>query len=247
MCRLFFAFQTNHAKKKLHVFLKQTHRRNKNTPGLDTTHDDITVKDGFGIAYMGPRNKKWHVYKKPTTYNKDDHLATKIDTIPDHFILGHLRGITVHGPNDLRKVNTHPFQYENNVFLHNGYIRHFRDHMDQLYAFILPKYLPHILGETDSELLFFMYLSAIDKTCGHDPVVAMRALMKYIDDLDVFFIGNMIFSNDRFSIITRYVNDPNDEPPALYMDTSDGGVLITSEPVTKNYQLLPRNEILFIE
>ena len=251
MCRIFFAYRTKNTKKKLHKFLEQTYRQKKHTPGINSKHDNIPVRDGFGLASLGPKSHKWSVYKQPTTYDKDTHLEDKIKRMPRFFVLGHLRGIIHHESDDLRQENTHPFQYKNTVFLHNGYIKRFRDHMPILLAFIEPVFLPDILGKTDSEIIFYMYLSELERTKKYNTgsahyIQAMRVLIKYINNMSVEFVGNFVFSNETVSVITRYMNK-SDEPPSLYFDTSDGGLLITSEPVTDEFQAVPRNTMIFMD
>jgi predicted glutamine amidotransferase len=250
MCRLFFSYKTKNAKKKLHEFLKQTHHRKKYTPGIKSTHDDIPVKDGFGIAYFVSSRKRWSIYKQPTTYDNDPSLERKITTMSSNFIIGHLRGIIIRGDSDLCQENTHPFQYKNAIFVHNGYIRRFRDHMTKLHEFIEPHFLPYIIGKTDSEIIFYMYLSEVERIGAKNSdnaVMAMRSVLKYINNLSEDFVGNFVFSNTKYSIVTRYINIDKDEPPSLYFDTSDGGLLITSEPITENFQVIPKNTIMYMD
>ena len=72
-----------------------------------------------------------------------------------------------------------------------------------------------------------------------------KSWLEFIQLLDIFYnkhkitiSANIVFSNDKIIIICRYINN-NEEPPSLYIDTNTK--IISSEPVTDTYELIPKN------
>jgi glutamine amidotransferase len=61
--------------------------------------------------------------------------------------------------------NCHPFQYGRWVFAHNGDVRDFDQHRATLLDLVSPRLRRFVLGETDSEVLFFMFLTQLSKLC----------------------------------------------------------------------------------
>ncbi len=61
-------------------------------------------------------------------------------------------------------INTHPFQYGQWVFVHNGNIKDFKEVREALVGKIPPVLRRFILGDTDSEVLFYLLLG---KMAGH--------------------------------------------------------------------------------
>ena len=60
-------------------------------------------------------------------------------------------------------MNTHPFQFGHWVFAHNGNIENFDSIRHKLLDYISDSFVPYILGSTDSELIFFIILSELEK------------------------------------------------------------------------------------
>jgi len=103
-------------------------------------------------------------------------------------VLAHLRKATQGG---LSIINTHPFQYGPWVFVHNGNIARFAEIKGQL-ADRIPKVLRRfILGDTDSEVLFYLLLGNMARRCdlarpGYplaDVVAAIRETVAEIVEL----------------------------------------------------------------
>ena len=158
MCRLLFSFRNTSIKPLLADFLTQSTNTEKNTPKLHNHRDYTMHQDGFGIAWKTETAKDWAVYKQPHVYTKDPDLDAVIEDIPNHLVIAHIRKQT-HG--DVSMENTHPFHYQNQVFVQNGSILDFETHTILLQSYICHSFIHHIKGQTDSECLFFMLLSVI--------------------------------------------------------------------------------------
>jgi predicted glutamine amidotransferase len=156
MCRLFFSFRNNSVKSLLKEFLAQSNHKSKNTPSINNDRDHNTHTDGFGIAWKPSGATDWTVYKQPKLYTEDTNLDRTLDKIPNNLVIAHIRKKT---QGDTSMENTHPFHYDGQVFVQNGSISDFEKHFVQLRSYILTSLLSKIQGQTDTECLFFMFLS----------------------------------------------------------------------------------------
>jgi glutamine amidotransferase len=116
--------------------------------------------DGWGVAYYNCGAP--HVIKSVATA-LDDALFRRVSGIvTSETVLAHLRKATQGG---LSIINTHPFQYGPWVFVHNGNVGKFAEIKAELIERI-PKVLRRfILGDTDSEVLFYLLLGNMAKRC----------------------------------------------------------------------------------
>jgi len=109
--------------------------------------------DGWGVAYYVARAP--HVIKSADGAVNDQLFKHVSGIVSSETVLAHVRRAT-HG--ELSIINSHPFQYGNWVFAHNGNIPDFSEHREQLAAQISPIMRRFILGSTDSEVLFYLLL-----------------------------------------------------------------------------------------
>lgn len=83
-------------------------------------------------------------------------LAEAAEDIRTDVLIGHVRHATV---GTLRTENTHPFRYRMWLFAHTGTIGGYERLRERLLE-AQPEFLRrNVLGETDSELLFYLFLS----------------------------------------------------------------------------------------
>ncbi len=147
MCRL-FGFKS--------VIHSQVHR------SLVSADNALAIQsqkhpDGWGLAYYIDSSP--HVVKSPLTA-KDDTVFKKVSGIvSSQTVMAHIRKAT-QGPTS--QLNTHPFQYGRWVFAHNGNIEDFEGKRKTLYNQIDQRFKRYVLGETDSELLFYFLLSELE-------------------------------------------------------------------------------------
>lgn len=241
MCRLFLSINSHYQiKDKIYKFLNQSIHEKKNTPLLNNHRDYDNHKDGFGFAWL--KNNNFEIYKNTCIYTEDKILNDIIDFMPKDIIIGHIRRksfpITSY-------YNTHPFKYKNNIFCHNGSIKDFHIYKNLLLKFISWKYLKYIKGETDSEILFYLYLSLLDNQEINKYEKAMNELFELFIYLNIELAANFIFANKDVIIVTRYIINSN-QAPSLYIDTSNG-IVISSEPITDNWKLINENTILIFK
>lgn len=121
-------------------------------------------RDGWGVAYY--ISNAPHVIKSEKTAI-DDRLFQKVSgLVSSQTVVAHIRKAT-QGNNNI--LNTHPFQYGPWIFVHNGHIKDFDKHREKLTELVDPELKTFILGDTDSEIIFYLILSEIKKRIGLDP------------------------------------------------------------------------------
>lgn len=256
MCRIFFIMNTKNKKEKIMNFLSQSTHKVKNTPGVDNSYENSRHLDGFGFSWIS--GKQWKTYKSPVLHVNDAHFEKQVPSIvKSHIIIGHIRN-KIYG--NASKENTHPFFFKNQVFFHNGFVKDFMKHKSAIMGKINKKYHSHIKGETDSECLFYLFLtikdmvyspSMVDQSMVEQSMVDVSKLFfQTLKDMKLTCLVNIVFADEKYVVISRYsiLQKPTnkDSNLSLYYDNTDG-IVISSEPITDNYKLFPENSILIME
>ncbi len=175
MCRL-FTFRS--------VIRSRVHRslvEAENALGTQSTRHP----DGWGVAYY--IDGAPHLTRSPATAVAD-HLFHRLSgVVSSETVVAHVRKAT-QGDNSV--LNCHPFQFGRWIFAHNGDIPNFFDIREQLVSQISENLRPFVLGETDSEVLFFLLLSelgmCVTKGCdvdAHDVMAAIRRVVAKVGAL----------------------------------------------------------------
>ena len=114
--------------------------------------------DGWGVAYYVANYP--HLIKS-ASQAMDDHLFKHVSGIvSSETVIAHVRAAT-HGV--LSLVNSHPFQFGRWIFAHNGNIPDFENVRENLIAQIPPVKRRFILGNTDSEVFFYLLLDNMER------------------------------------------------------------------------------------
>ena len=148
MCRL-FGFRS--------VIQSQVHR------SLVDADNAIAVQsakhpDGWGVAYY--IDDAPHVTRSASGAVDDAIFRRVSGVVSSETVVAHIRKAT-QGHNNV--LNSHPFQYGRWVFAHNGDIPNFAACRDKLDSAIAPRLRRFILGDTDSERIFFLFLTELSK------------------------------------------------------------------------------------
>jgi glutamine amidotransferase len=114
--------------------------------------------DGWGVAYYVDGAP--HVTRSPGHALSDALFHRVSGVVSSETVLAHVRKATQGAETVL---NCHPFQYGRWVFAHNGDVPRFGAVWRPILLREVSEHLrPFILGETDSEVLFFMFLTRLE-------------------------------------------------------------------------------------
>ncbi len=148
MCRL-FGFRS--------VINSQVHRSllsAENALGVQSERHP----DGWGVAYyIGDAP---HLIKSADTA-LSDHIFQRVSgVVSSETVVAHIRKAT---QGTLSPLNSHPFQHGRWIFAHNGNLQGFAEHRPELMTRVLPRFRRFVLGDTDSELLFYLMLTHMER------------------------------------------------------------------------------------
>lgn len=113
---------------------------------------------GWGVAYYvcgAP-----HLIRSCETALGDALFHRVSGVVASETVVAHVRKAT-QGKKSV--LNCHPFQHGRWVFAHNGDVENFDEIREDLKQRVYPKYRRYILGDTDSELIFALFLSRLSE------------------------------------------------------------------------------------
>ncbi len=125
---------------------------------------------GWGVGFI--QGGEVLLKRRPLDDRQTLNVADMIEDVRSDILIAHIRHATV---GSLRTENTHPFRYRHWMFADTGTVEQFSEVRTKLFE-TLPNFLQRSLrGDTDSELLFHLYLSFLHDSGKLDrPVVAAR-------------------------------------------------------------------------
>lgn len=166
--------------------------------------------DGWGVAYY--IDGAPHLTRQPATALNDAIFHRLSGIVSSETVLAHVRKAT-QGNNNV--LNCHPFQYGKWVFAHNGDIPDFGDKREALMQEVAPRLRRFILGETDSEVVFFIFLSVLS---SYGPLASRHG------------VDHVIEAMRQTVTKTRAVCDTEGEKPALLtFIVTDGTTLAATQ------------------
>lgn len=156
---------------------------------------------GWGVVYY--QEKTPHVIKSGESALKDQLFKKVSGIVSSETVLAHIRKAT-QGESSI--LNSHPFQYGPWVFAHNGNIENFEDIKEEITNKIPSKFRKYILGNTDSETLFYYLISEMDKhfDLSSDKIdfnklasVLEKTLMVFLKEFNITLHDCKNFDNDK--------------------------------------------------
>lgn len=151
MCRL-FGFRS--------VIPSQVHRSllaAENALGVQSNQHP----DGWGVAFY--IDGAPHVTRSPSTALGDALFHRLSGVVASETVLAHVRKAT---QGDKTVFNCHPFQHGRWVFAHNGDIPRFDELRGALLELVDQRLRRFVMGDTDSEVVFFVFLSELGRAAG---------------------------------------------------------------------------------
>jgi len=113
-------------------------------------------RDGWGVAYYVDGAP--HLTKSATGAMDSTLFRRVSGLVSSETVVAHVRQAT---QGNLSVLNSHPFQYGRWVFAHNGDIPRFEDVRAEVEDAIAPRLRRFLLGDTDSERIFFLFLTEL--------------------------------------------------------------------------------------
>jgi predicted glutamine amidotransferase len=268
MCRLFFSLtkssRNNEPKRQLLNFFDKCEQQD--------------IKDGFGMCWYNDND--WHTYKKPLHYRDDPHIFKKVDNISSKVILAHARNINKtnvpkHRVEKERCLeNTHPISYKETIFMHHGdllletqdglkgyqrfkHLPEFKRKIKETIALLDASLLKDMKGNTDSELLMFLFLSVKKNVELENPKVneedliahSFKKTVKLIKDTKLVNRSNIILAHDDYILIAKIIkNDSKFIAGGLdiYVDIIPDGIIISSCKLSQSAKNMKSNTAIIV-
>ncbi len=227
-----------------HSLITQSYQPKEMTAGLLNA-------DGFGVGwYHATKDTSPFLYKNILPIWSDINLPHLSRYVESDCFLGFVRSATPPLAVDL--TNCQPFSEGQLLFIHNGFIHHFRQSLyrpirnllsDESYQFI------H--GTTDSEHIFALFLNTLQTFPSLSLAEALQAtlitLTKLAKSKDTYFSANIIVTDGQQLVACRYAN--RHPVPTLYWLAYGApcpeGVIVVSEPLFEgDWQVCPSNSLI---
>ena len=165
--------------------------------------------DGWGVVHY--IDGAPHVIRSPEMA-KDDKLFHRVSgVVASETVVAHVRKATQGTPSVL---NCHPFQYGRWTFAHNGDIPNFEECKERLLQTINPHLRRFILGDTDSEVIFYMFLSELSR---YGPLTRRLATESVMDSL-----------RDTMAKVREICDEPNAEKKCLLTAIATNGTTMVA-------------------
>jgi glutamine amidotransferase len=162
--------------------------------------------DGWGVAYYVEGTP--HLTRSAVSALSDRVFQKVSGVVASETVLAHVRKAT---QGTLSVLNCHPFQHGRWVFAHNGDVPNFAEHRERLVQEVSPRLRRYILGETDSEVIFFLVLTQ---------------LLRYGALSSRYEVADVVSSVTNAVELVRSVCDGESSKSLLTCILTDGGTMV---------------------
>lgn len=180
-------------------------------------HAFPTNGDGFGMAWAGRAGALGQYRQLGPAWDSQNlkHLAQQLES---GCFLAHVRAAP---GGTIAEQNCHPFVDHGWMFQHNGSIPNFREIKRELTFDVDPQLYPGILGNSDTELCFYL---ALTYGLEHDPVTALSRMVARVErarneqQIQAPFRATVCASDGKHLVVLRWVSPQgsNELAPSLY-------------------------------
>ena len=166
--------------------------------------------DGWGVAFYNGGYP--HLIRGEKAAQEDTLFADISAVVSTKTLIAHVRQATVGAKGIL---NTHPFQFGPWVFAHNGQVSGFKENgkvsqsKQLIFDKIAPKYQKNVFGQTDSEMIFAVFLTELSREVSDvcSPHVSFDVLKKTIQSTVDFFINTIKATQDDPHLLTFLISN----------------------------------------
>jgi predicted glutamine amidotransferase len=178
------------------------------TPGPSPPLSPQASPLGWGMGFY--QGGEVLMRRRPIDDREEIDVAKLAGDVRADLLIGHVRSATVGA---LRTENTHPFRYRQWLFAMTGTVAQFESVRDRLIASV-PEFLRgNIRGETDSEIVFHVFLSFLhDAGRLNDAVVPENAVRDAL--------------RSSLSVVDGMAAEVGGEPSKVNLLVANGDVLI---------------------
>ncbi|MBE9199807.1 MULTISPECIES: ergothioneine biosynthesis protein EgtC [unclassified Nodularia (in: cyanobacteria)] len=213
----------------------------------------VVNADGFGVGwYHSQKNTDPFTYRNTLPIWNDLNLADLSRYVESKCVLAYVRSATPGQALDF--ANCQPFNHQQQLFIHNGYIENFRKTLHrEIRSKLTDDFYEKINGITDSEHIFALLLSQSQINQDQSPEDALGhtllTLLEMAKRHQVKVSANIVFSDGNRLIASRFSS--NAPAPSLYWLKDHlnfpKSVIIASEPLfTGNWSACPENSIISV-
>ena len=252
--------------------MKQSHH------ALET---EMTVNgDGFGIGWYNLyRRREPALFRSIRPAWNDENLSYNASMIKTNCLLAHIRAATQGG---VSIQNSHPFQYKEFLMMQNGGIEDFLKIKRRLINRLNEDIFQWINGQTDTQYIFALFLTLLKEekkgetpltldqisTCLSQTFAEIQDMKKEVG-LTSASLYNLVLTNGKALIATRYSTQPDKETRSLYIagnaecytckegflrfktsKKEDHAVVISSEALSSKkdfWREVPENHFIMVE
>lgn len=132
--------------------------------------------DGFGVGWYAPGDPQPALFRSVQPAWADPNLEELARHIHSAVFVAHVRATT---GTPVQQTNCHPFRHDGWLWAHNGAVRDFPAVKRDLVLAIDPALYPHVVGSTDSEVLFHL---ALTFGLRDDPVAAVERMIGFVEE-----------------------------------------------------------------
>lgn len=158
--------------------------------------------DGFGVGWFSPVRPEPAVYRSTRPIWADRSFASIAGVIESDTVVAAVRSATP--PSIVEEPATQPFESGPWVFLHNGFIDHFRTEKGvELRRSVSTRRAAEIMSGADSEVVFALVLDALDRGAAPaDAVAEVVAKLRPGNDGGL----NVVLARRHHVVVTRCNN-----------------------------------------
>ena len=192
---------------------------------------EILNGDGFGLGwYVHSISDRPGLFRAITPAWNNRNLLYNAPLIRTNCLFAHIRAAT---EGSITEDNTHPFQYEQFLMMHNGGIPQFQRIRRKLLALLDDQFFIWIKGQTDSEHVFALLMQHVSEMQGSgsrltedqtrqcfqktfDVIQQLKFEAGIGDEVSNF---NIMVTNGHRIFGTRFSSNPDKETRTLYYST----------------------------
>jgi predicted glutamine amidotransferase len=207
----------------------------------------IVNGDGFGLGWYGDHNEPGLFREVLPAWN-DDNLKSLSLQIRSGLFLAHVRAAT---DTSSSRNNCHPFKSSHSLFMHNGKIGDYLSLRRELENLIPDTYFRDRTGTNDSEAIFLLLESLLEKHSFETSVNTMiTSVIKLMGKHQIEEPFRLIAAWTDGQKLRAIKLSTDDQLPSLYYREVESGWLLVSEPLDSQldqWSRVPDNHWLEID